>query len=591
MWVTQMIKRVFATHSKFRSPSFSVGLNLLVVDKAEDSTNKQTRNSAGKSSLIEIVHFIFGADIDKSSFFRNEHFADYFFNVEFEHDMYTFVASRSASKSNKIYFNKRIDIGMQIDLELEKDQESGMYYCSISDWKKASGKYYFLIPETDESAKYNPSFRAIFSYFVRRESSGGMLEPKKNARQQQPYDEQINLSFLLGLDWRLSSEFQVLRDKEKALKELKSSLKQGYLGDMVESPANLRSKIAVLEGKIQDKQINLSTFTLLPEYRQYENELTNVNIQIKELIDKNTVDNELLKSLSDSIAEADSPTFTSLQQLYQETMDVFPDIVKKRFDEVEAFHSSVIRNRKLYLEAEISRLTGSLASRNATISRLTQRQTFIMNLLQTHGALEQYNKLNVDLLSKQAELEDLRKRLRTATDIEDAKPRLDMERAALTLRLGQNIEENSNRIGRAVQRFENISSTLFEKTGLLTVENTPNGIKIDVSKQGDKSKGIKSMQIYCFDMAMMSLLREQGQKIDFLIHDSHLFDAVDSRQVAHALVTGKALADQYNFQYIVTMNSDQIPYEYLPEGFDIDSLIVSPRLIDTDGGGLFGFRF
>lgn len=95
-----------------------------------------------------------------------------------------------------------------------------------------------------------------------------------------------------------------------------------------------------------------------------------------------------------------------------------------------------------------------------------------MDLLQMHGALEQYNKLNSDLLKKQAELEDLKKRLKTATDIEDAQPHLNMERAALTLKIGQNIEENNGRISKAIQRFESISSTLFEKTGLLTVENT-----------------------------------------------------------------------------------------------------------------------
>lgn len=181
--------------------------------------------------------------------------------------------------------------------------------------------------------------------------------------------------------------------------------------------------------------------------------------------------------------------------------------------------------------------------------------------------------------------------LKTATDIEDAQPRLDMERAALTLKIGQNIEENAMIISKAIQRFESISSTLFEETGLLTIENTTNGISIDVSKQGDKSKGIKSMQIYCFDMTLISLLREHGSNIDCLVHDSHLFDPVDSRQVAHALVTGKELAQKYNFQYIVTMNSDQIPYEYLPKDFDIASMIVTPRLTDTDDGGLFGFRF
>lgn len=586
-----MIKRVFSTHPNFKAPCFHSGINLFIVDKSEQSTNKQTRNSAGKSSLIEIIHFIFGADNDKSAFYNKEAFADELFCVEIEYQEITFVVSRGAAKKNRIYFNKRIDINFNWDISLDYDEEMNLFYTSLSDWKKVLGEYFFSVTSINADQTYNPSFRSLFSYFVRRETSGGMLEPKKNARQQQPYDEQINLSFLLGLDWTLSSEFQVIRDKEKALKELKKSLKKGYLDTLVESPANLRSRIAVLEGKVLEMQANIGSFNLLPEYRQYETELTKINIQIKSYIDKNTIEGELLKSLEDAISEADVPNYDSLQELYQESIKVFPQIVKKRFEEVQAFHDSVVKNRKLYLQAEIGRVKASITERGNTIAALSQRQTFILGLLKTHGALEQYNKLNSDLLKKQADLEDLRKRLKTAIDIEDAQPRLDMERAELTLRIGQNIAENDSKISKAIQRFESISSTLFEKTGLLTVENTSNGISIDVSKQGDKSKGIKSMQIYCFDMTLISLLREQGASIDFLVHDSHLFDSVDSRQVAHVLVTGKKLAQEYNFQYIVTMNSDQIPYEDLPEAFDINSVVAVPRLTDADNGGLFGFRF
>ena len=586
-----MIKKVFSSHTRFKNPTFNNGLNLLLVDMTEESTDKQTRNSAGKSSLIEIIHFIFGADNDKNAFYNKEVFCEDYFNIELEHSGKNVVISRSALKPSRVYFNKRIDIELNMDLDIEQDEELGLYYSSVNDWKRAVGEHLFSIPSNNENIKYSPTFRAIISYFARREISGGMLEPKKNSRQQQPYDEQINISFLLGLDWTLSSDFQVLRDKERALKELKKTLKQGLLDTLVESPANLRSQIAVLNGQVAKTKSNLSSFSLLPEYKQYENELTKINIKIKNCIDKNTIENELLKSLEDSISEDISPTYESLQHLYQESMQVFPEIVKKRFEEVQVFHDSVIRNRKLYLDAEVFRLKNSITDRNRAISQLTQRQTYVMDLLHTHGALEQYNMLNSDLLKKQAEVEDLQKRLKMALDIEDAKPRLDMERAALMLRIGQNIEENTALISKAIQRFESISSTLFEKTGLLTVENTGNGINIDVSKQGDKSKGIKSMQIYCFDMAMISILREQGENIDFLVHDSHLFDSVDSRQVAHALVTGKDLANQYGFQYIVTMNSDQIPYEYLPDGFDIDSITVEPRLTDTDDGGLFGLRF
>ena len=136
---------------------------------------------------------------------------------------------------------------------------------------------------------------------------------------------------------------------------------------------------------------------MLPEYRQYESELTKIGAQIKSYIDRNTIENELLNSLEQSIDEANSPGYESLQQLYQESLQVFPDIVKKRFEEVQVFHNSVIRNRKLYLQSEIERVKASISDRGKKLAELTERQTFIMNLLQTHGALEQYNKLNSDL--------------------------------------------------------------------------------------------------------------------------------------------------------------------------------------------------
>lgn len=586
-----MIKRVFSTNKKFKSPSFNSEMNLLIVEKTKKSTIKQTRNSAGKSSLIEIINFIFGADTDKSNFYNNEAFKNDLFSIELEYGNASFIVSRGISKKSRIYFNKQINVELNIDISLEYDADLNLYYSTINDWKKAIGRYLFSIPAADQNLKYNPSFRSLFSYFVRRDYSGGMSEPKKNASKQQLFDEQVNLSFLFGLDWSLSSDFQVLREQEKALRELKKSLKQGFLDFIIDTPANLRSQIAILDGKIKTMQDNLKTFNLLPEYNEYENELIDIGKSIKECIDKNTIEKELLSSLEQSIKENTSPGYESLQRLYDESLEVFPKIVKKRFEEVKAFQNSIVKNRKLYLQSEEERIKNSLSDCTKKIAVLAERQKSILNLLQTHGALEQYNKLNADLLNYQAEMEDLNKRLKIVTDIEDAKPRLKMERAALTLKIGQNIQENSSFINKAIQRFESISSALFEKTGLLTIENTENGISIDVSKQGDKSKGIKSMQIYCFDMTLISLLREKGVKIDFLVHDSHLFDSVDSRQVAHALIKGKELAKQFGFQYIVTMNSDQIPNDYLPKDFDIESMIVQPRLTDTEDGGLFGFRF
>jgi uncharacterized protein YydD (DUF2326 family) len=76
-----------------------------------------------------------------------------------------------------------------------------------------------------------------------------------------------------------------------------------------------------------------------------------------------------------------------------------------------------------------------------------------------------------------------------------------------------------------------------------------------------------------------------------LLHDSHLFDGVVERQVATALRLGARLADEYSFQYIVTMNSDVMPTTSL-EDFELEDYALPVKLTDaTEEGGLFGVRF
>jgi uncharacterized protein YydD (DUF2326 family) len=96
----------------------------------------------------------------------------------------------------------------------------------------------------------------------------------------------------------------------------------------------------------------------------------------------------------------------------------------------------------------------------------------------------------------------------------------------------------------------------------------------------------------CFDLMLTEMNIRRGRGPGFLIHDSHLFDGVDERQVAKALQLGAERAEAAGFQYIVTMNSDALPKDGFKRGFDIASHLMDAKLTDaTDTGGLFGLRF
>jgi len=99
------------------------------------------------------------------------------------------------------------------------------------------------------------------------------------------------------------------------------------------------------------------------------------------------------------------------------------------------------------------------------------------------------------------------------------------------------------------------------------------------------------MEIFCLDLTLFRIASQRLGGPGFLIHDSHLFDGVDERQIARALVLGQR-ATAGKGQYIVTMNSDIFNRLPLDEEIDPERVVVPTRLSDeSETGGLFGFRF
>ena len=98
------------------------------------------------------------------------------------------------------------------------------------------------------------------------------------------------------------------------------------------------------------------------------------------------------------------------------------------------------------------------------------------------------------------------------------------------------------------------------------------------------------MKVFCYDLMLVNKFT-QSNMIDFLVHDTTMFDGVDSRQVAHALEHANAKGQGAGFQYICFFNSDSIPYEDFSENFDVDSFIRLRLSDKRPEDSLLGFHF
>lgn len=585
-----MIRSINSDLPSFKTLAFRRGLNILLADKSAGASDRQSRNGAGKTSFIELVHFLCGASVDPKSIFRSERLINSSFVMVADIGDDEVTAERSGTKPRRITVSGSAEDWPILPTFV---RDARHYELSNEDWRQTLGHYWFgLDARAKHATKHCPTFRSLFSYFARRQGSGGFQSPIQQSTMQQNWDQQVAVSYLLGLDWQISSEFQILRDKEKVVKGLGRAARAGELGPFFGRAADFRTRLAVASRHTHQLHTQLDAFQVVPEYRSLEGEANEITGQINRLSEENFVDRHLIDELNSSLEEERAPELRDLSRLYHEAGVILPELPRRRLDEVTEFHRTIIENRRSHLTEEIAAAGQRIDAREREKAELDGRRGQIMEVLQSGRALEQYTAMREELARAEVEVETLRQRLTTAETLESSKAELDMERSRLTQALRNDIHERSSIVDEAIVKFEELSEALYERAGSLTVDASPSGPTFEVKIERQRSKGITNMQIFCFDLMLLELISKRGRYPGFLIHDSHLFDGVDERQVAKALQLGAQRAEANNFQYIVTMNSDALPRDGFQPGFDVQQYTLSTNLTDaTETGGLFGLRF
>ena len=284
---------------------------------------------------------------------------------------------------------------------------------------------------------------------------------------------------------------------------------------------------------------------------------------------------------------------TRLKRLYAEAGVMIATDVLKPFNDVVQFHESVARNRRHFLEDELNKVTEALAANEARIKMLDDERSVIMRLLDKSMALETFSEAQQDCNEIAARIERLKDMLQDyerLDNMDSTLRKMEVE-ANDAMRLG--LKEINDSVKHASQMYSNLCSEVYmDRAGSLLLDLTDAGIfKVMPKIEGDASKGIAEVSIFLFDITCIAVGMKNGTTPGILFHDSQLFDSMDDRQLASCLNIGARLAEEYDFQYIVTLNTDRLEAAE-KEGFDRSGYPISVSLTDNgEAGGLFGFRF
>ena len=582
-----MIHELTSSLPNFKTLEFGPGLNVVLADRTERSGKTDTRNGSGKSSILEIMHFLLGARPSPQSMFRLPPLDEHWFQMTFDLVGTRVSVRRSGTNAGRVAITMLDEEASAPTLFAGSDGREEII--SNEEWKRRLGSTVFGITEYDDWA---PSFRSCVSYFLRLQSSGGFQTPIKHFSQQATWDVQVNLSLLLGLDVELPRAWQRLRERQRQLDVLRRAGYDGGLND-IDNAGELASELAGTEDELTRLQGSVADFTVIPTYSTVESEVTQLGQQIRGLNNQIISDRDYLAQLEHSLDEVHLDGATGLADLYAAADIQLPDVTLAAFNDVQAFHDSVVRNRRQYLAAEVQRVNSHLTANTNERARLDRQRSDGLRLLSSGGAMETLVELQRDLAQRQARLEQLRERYEVAVAMESQRSELRIERQRLAAALARDLAERQQALAPAFVIFERLSQRLYsdEQHGRLVIRATENGPEISATIPRGRSQGITNMQVYCFDMDLVTLWSRKNQGPGFLVHDSHLFDGVDERQRDAALQFGAEFAETEGFQYLVTLNSDEIP-EKLPNGKNLDPYILPQRLTDYgEDGGLFGLRF
>ena len=577
-----MFRSLRSTDPRFKQINFRPGMNLLVADVTDTSSETDTRNGSGKSSLIELLHFLLGARTSRDSLFSLPDLDADTFTLHMDWPRCTDGVSiaRTGGKPNDVTLDPNVAL---------PGPPGPTATISAPEWQSVIERDLFNLPPEHPGI----SGRAMLSLLIRRVSSHAFNEPIRTFPQQSMAEAAANVAYLLGLDWNLVGRYRELATRESARRQLTQAAKDPVWGRIVGKSPELRGQLTVQSQRVARLEEQIASFRVVEEYEQLQQRADEIAREIRDLRDRDVVDRRTLQDLEESAREIQTPEPEYLDRVYADLGIILGDSVRQRYSDVRDFHDSITRNRRAYLQEELAAVRSRLESSLAARTRLGEEQSAMLKTLSEGGALESLMVLQQSLAEARGQLESLRNRFEAAQTLEASRAEIKAERSQLEAELRTDLAERDDTVSEISVLFLEYAQRLYgtDRSAYLEFAPSTSGLRIVPMIDSSDSVGIGNMVIFCLDLTVAVIAHRAGRGPDFLVHDSHLFDGVDERQIARALTVAREVSDQEGLQYIAMLNSDDLG-KAQNRGFSPEDVIIEPRLTDERAdGGLFGFRF
>lgn len=529
-----------ANKYSFHDIKFKKGINYIIGKKFDNEIfdKKSTYNGVGKSLIIELIHFCLGSN--KINTFE-EILNDWEFILQFEAKGSQHTVIRSCKNQNEIYLD-------------------GEIYGLTKFKMKIMELVFDFSPETTIS---QITFRTLISRFIRR-NRASYTSYKSYIKQESEYSSLLNDGYLLGLDVGLIEAKKENRKKEEALKKTKMTLeKDSIVKQYFKNNDDTDLQMLEIKDKIVEYEKTIAEYRIAENYNELEEEAVQLQTKRRELENKRVLLQKRLHSIKKGLKLSPNLTLAEVSKMYDEANVVFPSSVIKQLEEVTTFHDKLISVRKNRLLQQKKETSEKIEIITESIISKGHQYDEILRILDTHGALDEYN----TVIQRKGELERQYQKLSEyremllEIELELSKIKENFEKENTdTL---QYIHDNQNLIDNITGTFRGLAKQFYndKPSGIDIKRNNGDNQKrfnIEAKIVGDSSDGINEVTIFCFDLTLLLL---SNTEVRMLFHDSRLLANMDPRQrlaILEVLDNEIGYSVDSEFQYILSLNQDMI---------------------------------
>jgi len=532
-----------SNQDSFRPIKFNPnGISLIVAkhSKPINTSSKNTYNGLGKSLIIHIIHFCLGGKSKNFESFSQK-LPKWQFILKFEIDDVIYVVSRSTDAIDKIL------------LHSENSEEE----LSINKFTDKIEKLLFNIPNDIKFL----TFRSLLPFFIRpkKESYVSYDTPSKVGSD---YQKELYNTFLLGLNTNLAQEKYLLRKEQDRVEKLQKNIENDtLLKDFFSKEKDVSLRLIDLDDEIQKLTEDIKQYEVAEDYYDVKIEADNIE---KKLAKK---DNELvllrnqIENIEKSLDISPDLEKENIEKIYNEAEIYFSNILEKKLNELEDFYTKLTQNRVARLTQQKQIILTKIDKNEKQFISLKNDFDKKMKYLGTHQAFDVILRVKDRLSNLEKEKEKLEDYDSLIEKYHDSL--LDIKKDFI--KNTQKAEEYKKEIG----SYFKIKKDFFRKLAKRFYPNSASGItfsnndgenqirfNIQAKIESDGSDGINNVKIFCYDATL--LFKGENHHINFIFHDSRLYDGIDEVQKAEMFKIIHELFNNTNQQYIASINENQL---------------------------------